>query len=197
MKDREVLMVDEKKDESASAGAPAAPPAEAHVLQTKEEQAKGVMFKYMWGNAAVGMIPIPILDIFTVGGVQLAMLKKISTIYGVEFSRDFLKPLIAAFVGAVGYDLVGKGIFMGLAKFIPPYGIIAGVLSFPVLAAASTYAVAKVFIQHFEAGGTLLDLEPEKMKTYFAEYYKEGLDVAAKLGEKPRDASNAGAAKAK
>jgi uncharacterized protein (DUF697 family) len=190
-------MVDEKKAESVPVSKPAEPPVEPRKELTKEEQAKGVMFKYMWGNAAVGMIPIPILDIFTVGGVQLAMLKRISKIYGIEFSHDFVKPLIGAFAGAVGYDLVGKGLFMGLAKFIPPYGFIVGALSFPVLAAASTYAVAKVFIQHFEAGGTLLDLEPDKMKNYFAQYYKEGLDVAAKLGEKPQEASNAGAAKAK
>jgi len=198
----EVNMVDEKKAESASAVITAAPPAETPIVQTKEiqtreEQAKGVMYKYMWGNAAVGLFPIPILDIFTVGGVQLIMLKRIAAIYDVEFRNDIVKPLIGAFVGAVGYDLVGKGIFLGLAKFIPPVGMIAGALSFPLLAAASTYAVAKVFIQHFEAGGTLLDLEPAKMKKYFEKYYKEGIDVAVKLGEKPQEVKNAGTEKTK
>ncbi|GEM_PF-908223 len=193
-------MADEKKTESASAGVTAAPPAETPKVQTKEvlskeEQAKGVMFKYMWGNAVVGLFPIPVLDIFTVGGVQLVMLKKISAIYDVEFRHDIVKPLVGAFVGAVGYDLLGRGICMGLIRFIPPFGLIAGALSFPVLAAASTYAVAKVFIQHFEAGGTLLDLEPSKMKKYFESYYKEGLEVAVKLGEKPQDEKNAGAPK--
>jgi uncharacterized protein (DUF697 family) len=182
-------MVDEKKTEETPAETLA--PKEL----TKEDQAKSVITKYMWGNAVVGMLPIPILDIFTVGGVQFAMLKCISKIYGVEFKNDFLKPLIGAFVGAVGYDLVGKGIFMGLAKFIPPYGLIAGVLSFPVISAASTYAVGKVFVQHFEAGGTLLDMEPAKLKAYFAQYYKEGLEVATKLGEKPQDVKDAPAKK--
>ncbi len=97
-------MVDEKKTEEAPVEAPA--PKEL----TKEDQAKSVITKYMWGNAVVGMLPIPILDIFTVGGVQFAMIKCISKIYGVEFKNDFMKPLIGAFVGAVGYDLVGKGI---------------------------------------------------------------------------------------
>jgi len=185
-------MADEKKAESVSSVVAAAPSSEKSAVQTeelmtREEQAKGVMYRYMWGNAAVGLFPIPILDIFTVGGVQLAMLRRIAAIYDVEFRKDILKPLIGAFVGAVGYDLVGKGIFLGLAKFIPPVGIIAGALSFPLLAAASTYAVAKVFIQHFEAGGTLLDCEPSKMKQYFEKYYREGLDVAAKLGNRPQE----------
>jgi uncharacterized protein (DUF697 family) len=108
-----------------------------------------------------------------------------------------LKPIAGAFIGAMGYDLLGKGLFTGLVKFMPPVGIIVGVLSFPVIAAASTYAVGKVFIQHFEAGGTLLDLDPERMKTYFQNYYKEGLDVAKKLGEKPQEEKNTGAVKAK
>lgn len=177
-------MADEKKAESGSVAVITAPPAEPPKEETREEQAKAIMYKHMWGNAAVGLIAVPVLDIFTVGGIQLCMLKKISKIYGVDFKNDYIKPLIGAFTGAVGYDLLGRGILMGLARFIPPFGIIAGVMSFPLLAAASTYAVAKVFIQHFEAGGTLLDFDPAKMKAYFKEYCKEGIDVARNLGEK-------------
>jgi len=191
-------MVDDKKVENpvvkVTAAAPAAeteaPPAAPQQPLTREEQAKGVMYKYMWGNAAVGLFPIPGLDILTVGGVQLAMLKKISSIYEVEFRHNIVKPLIGSFAGALGYDLVGRGICLGLAKLLPPFGLIAGVLSFPLLAAASTYAVAKVFIQHFEAGGTLLDFEPEKMKKYFEKYYREGLDVASGRGENNNSAKS-------
>ncbi|MHC9538692.1 MAG: hypothetical protein AB9903_04165 [Vulcanimicrobiota bacterium] len=33
------------------------------------------------------------------------------------------------------------------------------------------------------------------MKKYFEKYYKEGLDVAVKLGEKPQEVKNPGAEK--
>jgi uncharacterized protein (DUF697 family) len=180
-------MVDEKKVEETPVAVPAAEASPAPKELTKEEQAKAIMHKYMWGNAAVGLVPIPVLDIFAVGGVQLAMLKSISKVYGIEFRHDFVKPLIGAFIGATGFDIVSKSIYLGLARYLPPFGMIAGILSFPIVSAASTYAVAKIFIQHFEAGGTLLDFNPSKMKAYFAQYYKEGLEVATKLGDKPEE----------
>jgi hypothetical protein len=52
----------------------------------------------------------------------------------------------------------------------------------PALALASTVAVGRVFLQHFEAGGTLLDFDPEKMKSYFeAEFNKARTGAAAEM----------------
>ena len=51
----------------------------------------------------------------------------------------------------------------------------------PIVMGASTYAVGKVFVQHFEMGGTLLDFDPTKTKEFFAREYKEGQKVAADL----------------
>jgi hypothetical protein len=41
-------------------------------------------------------------------------------------------------------------------------------VSSPAFASASTYAVGKVFIQHFATGGTFLDFDPDKVKAHFA-----------------------------
>ena len=43
---------------------------------------------------------------------------------------------------------------------------------------ATTYAVGKVFIEHFESGGTFLDFDPEKMRDHFQELYEEGKQLA-------------------
>ena len=40
--------------------------------------------------------------------------------------------------------------------------------------AAYTWALGNVFIQHFEAGGTFLDFDPEKVREHFRTYFKEG-----------------------
>jgi hypothetical protein len=47
-----------------------------------------------------------------------------------------------------------------------------------IIGGASTYALGKVFIQHFESGGTFLDFDPEKVKEHFATLYKEGENIA-------------------
>jgi hypothetical protein len=50
----------------------------------------------------------------------------------------------------------------------------------PTLAGASTYAVGRVFIQHFECGGTILSFDPEKVRAHFEKEFEEGKKVVAK-----------------
>jgi len=42
----------------------------------------------------------------------------------------------------------------------------------PALDAASTWATGKVFIRHFESGGTFLDFDPGKARAYYAEQFE-------------------------
>ena len=42
-------------------------------------------------NQGGGLVPIPIVDIAAVGGVQLQMLRRLSEIYGVPFSDNLGK----------------------------------------------------------------------------------------------------------
>ncbi len=77
--------------------------------------------------------------------------------------------------------LSGAGPISAL-KTVPVIGQIAGTILLPALALASTVAVGRVFLQHFEAGGTLLDFDPEKMKSYFeAEFNKARAGSAAEM----------------
>ncbi|NKB25638.1 MAG: hypothetical protein GKR87_14955 [Kiritimatiellae bacterium] len=44
----------------------------------------------------------------------------------------------------------------------------------PIFSGASAYGVGKVFIKHFESGGTLLSFSCKKAKKEFDEVVKEG-----------------------
>ena len=52
-------------------------------------------------------------------------------------------------------------------KTIPVVGTTIGVITMPTLSVATTCALGRVFIQHFETGGTFLDLDPEKLREHF------------------------------
>ena len=54
----------------------------------------------LWSGAA-GLIPIPLVDMAAVGGVQLQMLRRISEIFGVPFSDNRGKSIIASLAGAI------------------------------------------------------------------------------------------------
>ena len=70
---------------------------------------------------------------------------------------------------------------MSLMKGVPLIGLTVGALAMPVLAGATTYAVGKVFVQHFASGGTFLNFNPDEVREYYYEMFKEGQEVAAKL----------------
>lgn len=150
---------------------------------SKECEAKSVVKKYLLGSMAAAMIPVPVVDTAAVVGVQLKMLHSLSNIYGVPFSANMGKSVLASLVGGLGAASVARGTFGSLIKLVPIVGSLAGAVTLPVLVGASTYAVGKVFIQHFEAGGTFLDFDPAKVRGHFEKLYSEGAKVAEEVNK--------------
>lgn len=135
-------------------------------------QANEIIRRHSYWAAGFGLIPVPIIDIAVITGTQIKMVRSLSGLYDRDFSEDRVRTAIGALVGAAVPVAVGASAVSAL-KTIPVLGQIAGTLALPALALASTVAVGRVFVQHFEAGGTLLDFDPEKMRAYFeAEFEK-------------------------
>jgi uncharacterized protein (DUF697 family) len=122
----------------------------------------------LWSGAA-GLIPIPLVDMAAVGGVQLQMLRRLSEIFGVPFSDNRGKSIVASLAGAIipHSTAMTTGMAMGsLVKSIPGIGSVAGALSMSAFSAGVTYVIGKVFIQHFASGGTLLDFNPPDYREF-------------------------------
>ena len=121
----------------------------------------------------VGMIPAPGADIAALVGLQVAMIKKIAGIYEVEFFKEAVEKIITSFLG---YSFFAGMIPVALSaiKAIPFIGQIIGSVISPAFCGASTYATGKVLVLHFESGGSILSLNPEKMKEHYKEMFEEG-----------------------
>jgi len=129
-------------------------------------------------SMCAGFIPIPMLDLVAITGVQLNMLRKLSKIYAVPFSEHKVKNIVSSLIGG-GTSIPVAGAFASLVKFIPVVGQTIGSVSLPISAGAITYAVGKVFLQHFASGGTFLTFDPDKVRDYYNEMLKEGKTAAA------------------
>lgn len=137
-------------------------------------QANEIVHYYIRWAMGVSFVPIPTLDIVTVMAVQLRMLKKLSNHYGMEFSRNRVKSLIASLIGGLHSGLLGGKLVASFIKLIPGPGLFVGTTAMSLFSGAVTYAVGKVFIQHFESGGTFLDFNPKKVKEHFEQRFEEG-----------------------
>jgi len=149
-------------DSSSTASAPAEP---------RDETASKLVDRFAIWSGVAGLVPMPIIDVVAVGGLQVQMLRRLSQIYDVPFTENRGKALIAALAGAMVPTTSGIGAF-SLLKSVPVVGTIVGSFVTPVLSAGATYAIGKAFIQHFESGGTLLDFNPPDYRE-FVKSHKE------------------------
>jgi uncharacterized protein (DUF697 family) len=150
-------------------------------LSERIEKANALIKRYSYWSAGFGLIPLPIVDVAVITGTQIKMVRDLALLYDREFKEDAVRASVGALIGATLPVAVGSGTVSAL-KTVPVIGQIAGTILLPALALASTVAVGRVFLQHFEAGGTLLDFDPEKMKSYFeAEFNKAKAGSAAEM----------------
>ncbi len=140
---------------------------EEAVVSERDLRATEVIKKYAAYSAGAGMIPIPTLDMAAIGGLQLKMVAELAKVYEVPFENDRVRPIVTAVIGGYASTKIGAGIGGSMLKGIPLFGQVLGVLSVPIFGAGMTWAVGKIFVQHFASGGTFLDFDPDKVRAYF------------------------------
>jgi uncharacterized protein (DUF697 family) len=144
----------------------------------------------IWSGVA-GLVPLPVIDVVAVGGLQLQMLRRLSQVFEVPFSENLGKSFVASLGGSMIPAASGMGAASAL-KAVPVVGWIAGAFVMPALSAGATYAIGKAFIQHFTSGGTLLDFNPPDYRE-FIKAHKEMWDSrSASQGAQPQSKPDAG-----
>ena len=138
-----------------------------------EALADRVIKKHMLYSAGVSFLPVPLLDIAAITGVQLKMLAELAHVYGVPFEGSKGKSIVSALIGGVATPTLAHGAVGSAVKIIPVVGVMASAFTMPMFASATTYAIGKVFRQHFASGGTFLDFDPEKVRDHFKESFEK------------------------
>jgi uncharacterized protein (DUF697 family) len=154
-------------------------------IERRDELASQLVDRFSLWSGAAGLIPLPLVDVAAVGGVQLQMLRRLSEIYGVPFSENRGKSILASLAGALIPASTATSTAVGfssLIKGLPGVGTAIGALSMPVFSAAATYIIGKVFIQHFASGGTLLDFNPPDYREFIKAQKERFANRSSKSG---------------
>jgi len=141
--------------------------------QTQREMSDRIIRDHVVWSMAAGLIPVPIADIAAVSAVQMDMLSKLATTYGVRFSLLDAKAVLSALVGG-GAARLGAN----LLKLIPGAGTVIGGMSMSIASGASTYAVGQVAMNQFASGQDLGSLSMDKARELYAQAFKKGEEVA-------------------
>lgn len=149
-------------------------------LPARAKQAQALVRSYLPWSAGAGIIPLPGIDLTALLAVQLRMLAKLAELYEVPFRKEAAKSVAGSLLGTALPGSLAGGV-ASTFKAIPVLGTLVGIAILPALGAAATYAVGKVFITHFESGGTFLDLDPASVEAHFrSEFAKAQTEAGSK-----------------
>ena len=144
------------------------PLAEAMVDPEADRRAKAlaIVRNYTLLSAGVGVVPVPLLDMAAMLALQMLMVRKLARLYDIPYAKQRAKAAVAGLLS--GFDAGFLGSYA--LKMIP----LLGLAVMPTINSALSYGIGKVFIQHFESGGTFLDFDPKKVRAYFEAQFREG-----------------------
>lgn len=145
--------------------------------EAKEKSANKIIMGFVKWSAGSSLIPVPVIDMVAVAAIQLMMIKRLCSHYEMEYSKQRVKAIVASLTGSMYTAIIVGSLF----KAMPFIGPVFAVASAVAVSGGVTYAVGKVFIKHFEAGGTLLDFDSSRMKSYFESQYKEGRKIVEEI----------------
>ncbi|HVW22328.1 MAG TPA: DUF697 domain-containing protein [Opitutaceae bacterium] len=152
---------------------PAPEPAPAAATAPRRAAAEEIVNRFLPYALGAGAVPVPLLDLAAITGVQLKLIADLAACYGQPFAPEKARAIVAALLGGVGSVTLAASALGSLVKIFPGGGLL-GATGLPVTAGAVTYALGHVFISHFESGGTLLDFDQAKAKRFFAEQLAKG-----------------------
>lgn len=175
-------------DAAADDGTAAADAAESDPLtpEARHAAAERMVHQYTLGAMAVGMVPVPLVDLAALLALQLKMLHGLAGVYDIAFKADLSRSAVASLLGSLLPTTAAPTLAASLGKLIPVSGQLLGGGTLVILNGAATLALGKVFIQHFAAGGTFLSFDPEAVRDYFEQQFEAGKRVAAELRPKAR-----------
>lgn len=128
--------------------------------------AAGIVKTHAVAAIATRVLPIaPLIGSAALVGVHVRMVRQLARLYEVDFSEQRAKSIIGS---VLGVSVTGTA--MSLLSAVPILGLIGAV----VVPSGATYALGKVFTEHFASGGTFLTFDPEKGKQAFLQAQKSG-----------------------
>ncbi|MEI8393900.1 MAG: DUF697 domain-containing protein [Rhodospirillaceae bacterium] len=149
-------------------------------MSERLEKAATIVNNHSYLAGGLGFIPVPGLDMAGVSGAQISMLYKLCNLYEVPFAQEGVRTTVGSLIGGTLPFIISSSAFGSALKAIPFLGAALGIATTPALSWAATQALGRVFINHFEVGGTLIDFDVERMRAHFkAEFEKAKAEAEA------------------
>ncbi len=105
-------------------------------------------------SVVASLIPVPYADLGAIGAIQTSLITNLASLYDQKLTKQAVGGLVSVLLGMLvpaAASRVALGVGM---KWIPGAGTAVGTITLAAFGSAATYAIGKVFVRHFERGGT-------------------------------------------
>lgn len=137
-------------------------------MSDKDIAAQEIVKRFALYAGGVGLIPLPVVDFAGIAAVEIKMVRRLAKLYDVPFHEDRAKTIVLSLLGSYAATKGGYAVGGSLMKSVPVIGTTLGLAAMPAFGAGVTWFIGRLFIQHFVAGGTLLDFNVDKLRAKFS-----------------------------
>lgn len=122
-------------------------------LSAKGVKAQRLVKKYSALAGGVGLIPLARFGgQVAVGGILLKLLRDMCNIYGLSFSDQQYKILIASILGGAHYNWISRYALKFMRNYSPMSYAPSGLLLRPAVSGLLVYYIGRLFLVHLESG---------------------------------------------
>lgn len=122
-------------------------------LSAKGVKAQRLVKKYSALAGGVGLIPLArVSGQVVVGGILFKLLRDMCSLYGLSFSDQQYKILIASILGGAHYGWISRYAFKFMRNYSPVSYTPTGLLLRPAVSGVLVYYIGRLFLIHLESG---------------------------------------------
>jgi len=120
----------------------------------------------------VGIIPFFGFDFIAISAIQFNMLRELSEVHEQPFDKVGAEALLCS-VGSTAMARVGASTL----KLIPIVGSAIGGISMSMTSGASTYALARMYVNYLEDETLVGDIDGDEARSLFKHFHEQFLNV--------------------
>jgi uncharacterized protein (DUF697 family) len=138
----------------------------------RSQKAKALVESATRWSFAVGLIPVPLLDAAVLAGVQTKLLMNLSALYGEKVEKERASAVVSVLVGSLVPLGLTKTVVGATVKVFPGMGTVIGSIAMATTGATATRMFGRVFVRHFERGGTFIKFREANLMDEFRKEFK-------------------------
>ncbi len=166
-------MVNATKEDTGKVTSQSKPDSAPRKPSANLEPASRIISGAVKWSAATSLIPVPVVDLVALAAVQGKMVTDLCHQYGHSFSDEAVRGVISVLLGTILPNGLASYATGAIARGVPGVGVVVNIITFGGFAAAATYAIGKIFVGHFEGGGTFNSFSPAAIRDDLAREFAQ------------------------